>query len=259
MKCLLRFTFFVLLYLVLEPHAVAQVMPMSWQVDGVQRDALVSFPDSPSGPTKHALIFAFHGHGGNMRVAANGLHFQTLWPEAIVVYPQGLNTPSKIDPLGLRPGWQQVPGQVGDRDLKFFDVMLADLKKKYSVDEKQIFATGFSNGSIFSYLLWAERPKVFAAFGICSGRMMAVPSDSRPAVIIAGQTDPLIPFADQEANMETARKIDQATQNGQSCGSGCTLYPSKVHSPVMTYVHPFGHVYPPWGAQAIVSFFQSPK
>lgn len=34
------------------------------------------------------------------------MHIQTLWPEAIVVYPQGLNSPGPVDPPGNKPGWQ---------------------------------------------------------------------------------------------------------------------------------------------------------
>ena len=135
----------------------AEPAPTKWTVDAVQREALVFLP-STSGKTKPPVIFAFHGHGGNMHFAARGMAFQNFWPEAIVVYPQGLPTPGLLlDEKGERPGWQREPGSQQDRDLKFVDAILATLREKYSVDERRIYATGFSNGGLFTYLLWAAR------------------------------------------------------------------------------------------------------
>ena len=40
------------------------------------------------------------------------------------------------------------------------------------MDETRIYATGFSNGAGFTYLLWAARPTVFAAFAPVAGRLL---------------------------------------------------------------------------------------
>ena len=93
-----------------------------------------------------------------MKGAAANFAYHELWPEAIAVYMQGLNTPGALtDPEGKKPGWQKTVGDQNDRDLKFFDAVLATLKKDYKVDEKRIYATGHSNGGGFTYLLWAAR------------------------------------------------------------------------------------------------------
>ncbi|HYJ92010.1 MAG TPA: hypothetical protein VEV84_11920 [Pyrinomonadaceae bacterium] len=250
----------ILLLLVFAGVAGAQGTVMNWDVNGANREALVFSPTSET-EKKHPLVFAFHGHGGRMRGTAMLMHLQTVWPEAIIVYPQGLNTASHVDPQGLRPGWQSEAGEDGDRDLKFFDAMLSDLEKKYSVDKDRVYATGFSNGAIFSYLLWAERPNVLAAFGICAGRISDSEqlSKARPVVIVAGESDPILPFALQKQAIESARQVDKATGNGTSCGTGCTEYPSSQNTPVRTYIHPGGHVYPPWAPAAIVDFFKNHK
>lgn len=57
---------------------------MKWTVQGAERVALVFAPEI-SGKTKAPVIFAFHGHGGNMRFAARGMRLQDLWPETIVL------------------------------------------------------------------------------------------------------------------------------------------------------------------------------
>ena len=134
-------------------RAAEALMHRQWTVDGVARQALVYLPP-PAGTNPAPVIFAFHGHGGSMQNAARTFRLQTRWPEALVVYMQGLNTPGRLtDPEGKRPGWQSAEGDQGDRDLKFFDTVLDSLRKDYRVDDKRIYATGHSNGGGFTYLL----------------------------------------------------------------------------------------------------------
>src|SRR5213080_2182728 len=112
----------------------AEPTPTKWTVDGVEREALVFLP-STSSKAKPPVIFAFHGHGGNIHFAAREMAFQNFWLEAIVVYPQGLPTAGIImDREGKKPGWQREPGQEQDRDLKFVDAIMATLREKYSAD-----------------------------------------------------------------------------------------------------------------------------
>src|SRR5215470_14300938 len=236
---------------------------MNWTVDGVPRQALVFTPPLGTNVHKVPLVFAFHGHGGTMNSASLAMHLQTLWPGAVVVYPQGLKTPSPIDPSGKTFGWQNSAGQSGlnDRDLKFFDAMLATMHQKFLIDDSRIYATGFSNGATFSYLLWAERGKVLAAFGICAGRVdpaehLAIP---RSAVVIGGTNDPILPFALQQQSIDLARQADNATGPGQSCGPICTMYSSTTQTPVVTRIHSGGHIYPSWAGAAIVEFFKLHK
>ena len=160
-------------------------------VDGVTREALIAVP-AKAKTQPSPLVFAFHGHGGNMQNAARMYHIHTLWPEAIVVYPQGLNTPGQLtDPDGKKPGWQGAVGAQDDRDLKFFDAMLASLESKFKVDAKRIYSTGHSNGGGFSYLLWAARGEKFAAFGPSAAAAIRNRSTlkPKPMIHIAGEND----------------------------------------------------------------------
>ncbi|HEX8888633.1 MAG TPA: hypothetical protein VF779_05630 [Pyrinomonadaceae bacterium] len=248
----------------------AQGTVMEFTVDGVKREAIVFAPKESK--EKAPVIFAWHGHGGNMQGAAQQMHLQTLWPEAIVVYAQGLKSPSPVDPQGNKPGWEVEVNQaapVGNRDLKFFDVMLAKLHQKYSVDDERIYTTGFSNGAIFSYLLWAERSNVIAAIGEVAGRLWDTEHLTQPRAVlaIAGHADTTDPFALQQQTIETARQADNATGQGQQCpvpngavaGTKCTRYPSTTQTPVRTVIHPGGHVYPTWAPQEIVGFLKLHK
>ena len=231
------------------------------------REALVYAPSITTKDTKLPVVFCFHGHGGNMMGAAQEMHIQTVWTEAIVVYPQGLPTKTPVDPGGDHPGWQVEAGTYGDRDLKFFDAMLAMLRQKFSVDDKRIYTTGFSNGGTFSYLLWAERGQTLAAIGEVAGRYMGTQQlgPPRPLLAIAGHQDTTDPFPLQVQTIEKARQADNATGPGQQCpipsgappGTKCALYPSTSQTAVNTLIHPEAHVYRPWMPAPIVEFFKN--
>ena len=77
------------------------------------------------------------------------------WPEAIVVYFQGLL--SRRDGLS---GWQVEKGRTMTATSRV-DAALASLREDFKVDEARIHATGLSNEANSAYLLWAERPGVF--------------------------------------------------------------------------------------------------
>jgi polyhydroxybutyrate depolymerase len=240
--------------------ARAQGVVMSWTVDGVQRQALVfAPPDAKKG--KHPLVFGWHGHGGNMHGISNVMGLQNEWKEAIVVYPQGLKTPNPKDPDGQKFGWQPQAGDDNDRDLKFFDQMLSGLHQSFGIDDDRVYSVGFSNGSMFTYVLWSERAKTFAAFGICAGKLM--PNDhlqtARPAIIIGGTNDQTVLFPLQQQAIDTVKQLDQATGAGQSCGPICTNFASPTHDPVQTRIHSGGHVYPPWAGGAMVDFLKLHK
>ena len=175
-RCLLPL---LLLLLALPPAGLAQdtsssALPPGFQrwefkLDGVARESLVYLPATAKEKLA-PVIFVFHGHGGTAQNAARSFAIHRHWPEAISVYMQGLNTPGRLtDPEGKRTGWQMRVGDQQDRDLKFFDAVLARVKQNSKVDGKRIFATGHSNGGGFTYLLWAERGDIFAAVAPSSG------------------------------------------------------------------------------------------
>jgi polyhydroxybutyrate depolymerase len=191
-----------------------------------------------------------------MKETAAGMRFEKFWPEAIVVYLQGLPTNPSADPQGY--GWIYNPGHDGDRDLKFFDAVLATLREKFPVDNRRIYATGFSNGGMFTYVLWGTRPNVFAAFASVAGRIVPAVhlTEPKPILHVAGEEDTTVPFKDQLQAIKTARELNGASKEGTACGKNCTTYPSSKGTPVVTYIHAGGHEYPPGTSEMIVKFFE---
>ncbi len=233
-----------------------------WTVDGVARKALVHAPTTTR--TEPApVVFAFHGHGGTMGHAARTMAYHVQWPEAIVVYMQGLNTPGKLtDPEGKRPGWQPGQGDQDDRDLKFFDAVFKSLKTDFKVDESRVYATGHSNGGSFTYLLWATRGDVFAAMAPSA----AVPGreirnlKAKPALHVAGENDPLVKWEWQKLTMDALRKLNGCDSQGSEWASSGTLkgtlYSSSGGTPVVTLISPGDHKFPNEAPALIVKFFK---
>jgi polyhydroxybutyrate depolymerase len=238
--------------LVFANLAAAERKVMTWTVDGTKRQAIVYSPSRSSG--KAPLVFSFHGHG-DTALNFEGVGLQDAWPEAVVIYPQGL-----ASPRDGAPGWQNEAGLDGDRDLKLVDQVIVELHKTFSIDDSRIYATGFSNGARFSYLLWAVRPKLFAAFGPVAG--MLAPSmtlnEPKPVVHVGGQQDRTNAFALQVQSIELAKKVNGVSGKGESCGHNCVLYSGKG-APVMTMIHNGGHIYPEGTSELIVKFFKQQR
>jgi len=227
-----------------------------WTVDGVVREALVYAP-ADAKTVAAPVVFVFHGHGGNMHNTVRTFHLHVLWPEAIVVYPQGLKTPGRLtDPEGKRTGWQHSVGAQGDRDLKFFDAMLESLKKDYRVDDKRIYSTGHSNGGGFTYLLWVARGEKLAAVAP-SAAACAYVSKLRPKPVfhLAGEKDDLVKFDWQKRTIDELLKLNQCG-DGRPWGKFSTLYPSKIGAPVVTFIHPGNHKFHEEAPALIVKFFK---
>jgi len=237
-------------------YAADSLARLEWKIEGVTREALV-FAPATAKATPSPVVFAFHGHGGTMKHAATTFAYQKHWPEAIAVYMQGLNTPGVLtDPEGKKPGWQKTVGDQDDRDLKFFDAVLATLKKDYKVDEKRMYATGHSNGGAFTYLLWAARGDVLAAVapsGAAARRQTNL--KPKPVLHVAGEKDPLVLFDWQKRTMDAVRQLNGCGE-GKPWGEHCTFYPSKTGTPLVTYIYPGGHTFPAEAPAIIVKFFK---
>ena len=238
------------LLLVLNANGVLAEEVLRWQVDGQTREAIVYLPTVSSGAEEVPLVLSFHGFGDNMHNFQH-TNMHVAWPEAIVVYFQGLERRRG------RLGWQ-VESDAGNRDLKLVDVALASLREQYNVDDDRIYATGFSNGGMFTYLLWAERAEVFAAYAPVAARLRPSvrPEQPSPLLHVAGEQDRVVSFADQQDAIETAIEVNGVADETARCGEGCTVYGSDTLAPVVTWIHRGAHTYPRGTVEAITSFFR---
>jgi polyhydroxybutyrate depolymerase len=233
---------------------------VEWVVDEVERTAWVRVPELEEGETA-PLVFAWHGHGGRARGMARSLKLHELWPEAIVVYPQGLKTAGYYDPKGERSGWEMKGEAEENRDLKFFDVMLADFRERGIVDEQRIHSTGHSNGGGFTYILLFERGEAFASVAPSSagaGRFFSTRAKVHiPVFHLAGEADKVVPMEWQEPTIKAIKKHNECGE-AEPWGEHplCKIYPSKLDAPLVTYVHSGGHRMPKDAGELFVKFFK---
>ena len=228
------------------------------EVNGTQRQFYVYFP-STKDSKPIPVVFAFHGHGGNSRYSVNKFKVNTLWPEAISIYMQGLPTVGQLtDPKGEKNGWQGREGTNDDRDLKFFDAVLKWVHTKAKVNDKAVFSMGHSNGGGFTYLLWNTHPDTFAAIAPAAAGGMAVRGKKPiPVFHVSGRNDPLVKFAMQSRSLDYVRKLDECETEGKKVGEFMTRYESKVGAPVVWYVHDGGHEFPEDALAESVKFLKS--
>jgi polyhydroxybutyrate depolymerase len=238
--------------------STAESSTQTFNVEGVERRALVFANSAPLPKTGAPLVFAFHGHGGNSQFSARKFQIHKYWPEAVVVYPQGLPAAGMYDPEGRKNGWQKRVGDLGDRDLKFFDSMLEWAKKQYKIDANRIYVAGHSNGGAMTYVLWSARSNLIAAYAPCAagfGRD-AVSAKAKPAIIFAGEQDEVVPFENQKRSMNFVLRLNQCDTNGTARSKEETFYKSKVGADVLAYIYPGGHPLPEDAGEVIVKFFK---
>jgi polyhydroxybutyrate depolymerase len=258
-----KITLFLLCVLNMTWAHAEQLEPVvtTWTVGELTREALVAVPQDQENVLR-PLIFAFHGHGGNMRHAERNFPYHKLWPQALVIFPQGIPTPGKLtDPEGEENGWQSGPGDHGDRDLLFFDAMLKTMLTQYRADPARIYATGHSNGGGFTYLLAATRPTIFAAIAPSGAFIKSVRTLPPTATFhVAGEQDPLVKFAWQQLTFAVIKKNNHCGE-GRAWGNHawCTEYPSALGKPLITCIHPGGHKFPDEAPPLITQFFQQQR
>jgi polyhydroxybutyrate depolymerase len=232
---------------------------MTWKVVGLDREALVYLPTNKS-DNAAPLVFGFHGHGGSAQQAARSYGLHQLWPDAIVVYMQGVPTAGRLtDPEGKRNGWQHDADENGARDLKFFDAVLATLREKHKVDDRRVYATGHSNGGGFTYLLWANLPEIFAAIAPSAAGSRSLRTSKPnpvPVLHVAGKQDQLVKYTWQQFTMQRVREINKCGNEGKQWAKGCTIYSAEDGVPFVSYIHDGTHKYPAEAPELIVRFFK---
>lgn len=154
--------------------------------DDVERTFFVHLPQSYDSSMSYPLIFAMHGGG---IFGYEGVEGQSELSELsdsenfIMVYPEG------IEILGFRT-WNAgdccpAASANGTDDVGFINALLEKLKQELSINDRKVYATGFSNGGQLAYKLANRYPDKFAAVSAVAGVLQDFPfNPSRKVPII---------------------------------------------------------------------------
>lgn len=252
---------FLFLKLTAATTSYAQTTPppiKTWNINGETRNAMVYIPKTA---TQRAtpIIFAFHGRGGTMEKAYQQRNFEKLWPEAIIVYPQGLGIPGTLTTVKREmTGWIMNDTTNNNIDLQFFDAMLKTLQKDYNIDHNRIYVTGHSNGGAFTYMLWATRGNELAAFAPTATTVGKLGNKLKPKPMLhaIGEKDPAATPALKKYTYDAILSLNQCDTVGKNIGKFATLYHSKTGNDVVLYIHKAGHIYPSDVNKYIIDFFK---
>src|SRR5690242_12807999 len=146
-----RLLFFLLSNLTLQRFAFAEIVDGAITVDGTNRTYHLFIPDHSDPNKKLPLVIMLHGGGGTGEQMIRFTHFNDLAEEDtfLVVYPDGLHRAWNDHRIGEKLPHEQ-------DDVKFISMLIDELVEHHQADPKRVFATGISNGAIFSLFLAQE-------------------------------------------------------------------------------------------------------
>ena len=161
------------------------------EVGGRERQYRLFAPKPDKANTPQALVYVFHGRGGDGNRIARYCGFDALARKErfLVVYP------SAVDGNWMLRGNDSF-------DLEFFDALHRRLCEQYGVDRNRVYATGMSMGGYFSNFLASQRSQVIAAIAPHSGgpgvlAFAGVKAPRKyPVLVVHGVDDRIVPIGE---------------------------------------------------------------
>ncbi len=255
-KSVFTYLFFALFTLSATAKTTEEIVEV--KVDGATRRALVITHEKRG--EKSPLVFVFHGRTGTMFGAAERMAIHKYWPEATVVYPQGMWVEK-----GLREGfgWVMPTLENEGRDIAFFDHLLQRLLELYDIDRERIYAMGHSNGGGFIQALWATRGEVFAAFAQSAagtGKLGSITNRQtpKPILFIASESDEIVPIKNVKKHIDRALTTTHC-RKGKKIGKNTTLHKGENGADVGVCIHNGGHKFYQESLRLIADFFAKHK
>ena len=167
---------------------------------GLARRYLIHVPTSYRATRAMQVVLNYHGFN-NTGMSQNGMSGMNTAADArgfIAVHPYGTNTDGSLANLSWNAGrcCGSAPGRRID-DVQFTRDMLNRIESEYCVDTRRVFATGWSNGAMFTHRLACELADRIAAIGPVSGTLgISTCAPSRPIAVLSthGTADMNVPW-----------------------------------------------------------------
>jgi polyhydroxybutyrate depolymerase len=165
--------------------------------DGNSRNYNIYIPTTENNDSL-PLVFNFHGFGGdaNSYMQTADLRSIAEVEKFILIYPQGTS-------LNGYSHWNAALPSATNKssadDIGFIHSLYTSLLGELNIDERKVYAIGYSNGGMFSYALACYRENFITAVVSVSGVMLDTTSSctpSQPASVmhIHGENDTVIPY-----------------------------------------------------------------
>ncbi len=162
-------------------------------VDGAERSYRLFIPDLDGSAGSPALVVDMHGFTSDPDRHDAVSRLRTLAADEgfVVAQPAG---------LGRLPSWDaSATSRSGEDDIAFIRMVVADVQERVPIDERRVYAMGFSNGGGMAHRLACDAADVFAAIGTVAGAYVdAAACDAAQPVAVAsfhGTRDIVVPYA----------------------------------------------------------------
>jgi polyhydroxybutyrate depolymerase len=200
-------------------------------VDGLQRTYHYYVPTSYTSKKKLPLMLSFHGRGSNSleQIGLTGYEQVAEKEGFIVVFPKSTQIEDvPVASEGHKRQWNDgrpdTPSYIkGIDDVKFTSQLIDLFANDYNIDTDRVYATGMSNGSIFSNRLAVELSDKIAGIGGVTGplanQVAATSLTENPVtvVLVMGDTDPVVPYGGVPGYLFSAKEtIDYWVKHNQT-------------------------------------------
>ena len=199
----------------------SQVNTVKMEHGGFERTFDYYVPPSYDGSEAIPVVFSFHGLGRDPaeQQLLTRLVFLAEVEGFIAVFPASTTLEGDHEALPALPNANKqwnigLPRSLqyfeGVDDVGFIEAIIDYLTGKYKIDKTQVFATGFSNGAMFSYYLAAKIPDIIAGIGaVGAGAPLNIAEMKDelkpvPVIIIMGTEDPIVPYEGREGSFMSA-------------------------------------------------------
>ena len=238
------------------PVSGAAYDTLKLDINGIERSARV-FPGQHADKEPAPLILVFHGRGDSVRNFAQSIGLHRDWPEATVVYPRGLVVGQELNMRGWMGGARS---DDPNHDLLFVDRMLEELPKRYRVDPQRVYASGFSNGGRFTFVLMAKNPDTFAAFVVIGAlsRTIEGASQPRPVMLLFGRGEPREYREAWAQTVVALVKFNRGNGDKREWAPEYTEYlAGDTGAQTIISLYNAGHIWPYNGNRHIIRFLES--
>jgi polyhydroxybutyrate depolymerase len=183
-----------------QPHIQVGENARSILSGGQTREYLLYIPAGYDGKTPLPLVVLFHGALMSAKRVMELSDLPKLADEKkfIILAPEGI-----FPWAGMGVSWNYMQ-QPGINDVEFVKDLIREIRSKIAIDQRRIYATGYSAGGYLSCRLTCEPSNVIAAIGLVAAfRCPEECKSTRPVPLIAfqGTNDHMLVYPGVQNNL----------------------------------------------------------
>jgi polyhydroxybutyrate depolymerase len=193
---------------------------------GLDRPLILHVPGSYDGHKPLPLVLVLHGFGGTAAVMTERTRMSCKAETEgfFVAYLNGTKCDAALGDPGCHEGHEGQGWNSGLTpslgitvdDVQFVRDVVASLEAQLRVDDRRVYAAGFSNGAFMTHRLAAELPDLLAAVALAEGTIgigdLTIPEavGSIPILIMHGTADTTVTYDGHAEGLCPCKSVDES-------------------------------------------------